>query len=268
MGIQRCDNTLCNTSLFVSVVIPVFNCEKYVEDSINSVINQSFTDFELIIVDDASTDHTPEILRQYQEKDPRIKVIRQNRNVGVAKSRNVGFDHSRGKLIALLDADDYWHSDKLKKQVDTLIKTKADLVYCSYEIVDEKGTNICDDFIVPQTTSLEETLKQNVINCSTALFKSEIVQKHRFKSDYYHEDLVFWIDLLKDHVKVFGLRDVLAAYRIVNGSRASDKLRSAQNRYLVLRDYLKLPLYKRTEIILSYAVKAIMKYKFKRKLRS
>ena len=265
MGQKCIDNTLPNKSVTVSVVIPVFNCEKYIEESINSVLNQSYSDLELIIVDDASTDHTAEILKRYKEKDPRIKVIRQDKNVGVARSRNTGFDHCRGRLIALLDSDDYWHRDKLKKQVEAQARTKADLIYCSYEIVNENRTKICDDFIVPQTTSLEETLKQNVINCSTALFNAEIIKRHRFKSDYYHEDFVFWIDLLNDNVSVYGLRDVLAAYRIVNNSRASDKLRSAQNRYLVLKDYLKLPQYKIIEIMVSYAVKAIVKYRRKQR---
>lgn len=263
MGHQFDEKTPLNTPVTVSVIIPAYNCERFIEKSISSVLEQSFSDFELIIVDDASTDHTTEILKHYQELDRRIRVIRQDTNIGVARSRNTGFDHCRGRLIALLDADDYWHRDKLKRQVEAQEKTNADLVYCSYAIVDERGAKICDDFIVPQTTVLEETLKQNVINCSTALFKSEVIQKHRFRTDYYHEDLVFWIDLLKDGVQTFGLKEVLAAYRIVNGSRASDKLRSAGNRYLVLKNYVKLPFHKVCAIMLSYAVKGIIKYKRK-----
>ena len=260
---QRFEKYLPNKEVTVSVIIPAFNCEDYIEESICSVLNQSFSDFELIIVDDASTDHTLEILRDYQDKDPRIKVISQKKNAGVANTRNKGFDHCRGKFIALLDADDYWQKDKLKKQIEAQAETNADLIYCSYEIVNEKGAKICDDFLVPATTSLNETLKQNVINCSTALFKSEIIQKHRFSSEYYHEDLVFWIDLLKEGIKVFGLKEVLASYRRVSGSRASDKLKSAKNRYIVLRDYLGLPFYKDAEIMLVYAFKAANKYRRK-----
>ena len=263
MDIQYKDNTPPCASVTVSVVIPVYDGERYIEESIKSVLNQSYSDFELIIVDDASTDHTKDILERYKKQDCRIKVIRQETNVGVARTRNTGFDHCSGSLIALLDADDYWHKDKLKKQVEALETCNADLVYCSYEIVDETGKKICDDFIVPETTDLDGTLRQNVMNCSTALFKAEVIRKHRFRPDFYHEDFVFWIDLLKDNVRVWGVREVLAAYRVVKGSRASDKLRSAKNRYLVLKDYLKIPFYRRSMIMLSYAVKAVIKYKRK-----
>jgi teichuronic acid biosynthesis glycosyltransferase TuaG len=213
-------------------------------------------------VNDGSTDGSGDVCDQYALKDARVRVLHKE-NTGVSDTRNKALDIAQGDYLIFLDADDYWHKDKLKKQVEALERTNADLVYCSYEIVDETGGKICDDFIVPETTDLEGTLRQNVMNCSTALFKAEVIRKHRFRPDFYHEDFVFWIDLLKDNVRVWGVREVLAAYRVVKGSRASDKLRSAKNRYLVLKDYLKIPFYRRSMIMLSYAVKAVIKYKRK-----
>ena len=257
----------CNVSnnslpdAYVSVVIPVYNCEKYIETAVNSVLNQSFSDFEIIIVNDASTDGTSGILQRLQRKDSRIRVIDQKKNLGVAETRNKAFEYCRGKFIALLDADDFWFEDKLKEQLDVQEKTNADLVYCSYAIVDDHGERICDDFIVPETTDLKSSLVQSAINCSTALFKAELASEFRFRPDYYHEDLVFWIDLLRSGIKVRGVKNVLAAYRLVQGSRAADKFRSAGNRYLVLRKYLHLPLPDTYLIMTKYAIKSLIKYK-------
>ena len=259
MGCSALNNNL--PSAYVSIVIPVYNCEKYIETAVNSVLNQSFSDFEIVIINDASTDGTSSILQSLQEKDSRIRVIEQKKNLGVAKTRNKAFEYCRGKFIALLDADDFWFENKLKEQLEMQKKTNADLVYCSYAIVNENGERICDDFIVPETTNLKSTLVQSVINCSTALFKAELVSDFRFREDYYHEDLVFWIDLLRSGIKVYGVKSVLAAYRLVEGSRAADKFRSAGNRYLVLRKYLHLPILNTNWIMIQYAIKSLIKYK-------
>ncbi len=247
----------------VSVVIPVFNCEKYIEETVSSVLRQTFSNFEIIIVNDASTDRTPEILQGLKKKDERIKVIDQQENMGVAQARNKAFEYCRGDFIALLDADDFWFETKLQKQLELQEKTDADLVYCSYAIINESGDRICKDFIVPETTDLQRTLEQSIINCSTALFKTELVSRIRFKEVYYHEDLIFWIDLLRSGIKACGTQQVLAAYRQVQGSRASDKLKSAVNRYRILRQYLHMPLMKSYAVMIRYAVKAFRKYKRK-----
>lgn len=248
-------------SPYVSIVIPAYNCAKFIETTVASALQQSFREFEMIIINDASTDQTPQILRRLQKKDSRIKVFDHKENQGVAKTRNEAFGYCKGSFIALLDADDVWHKDKLKEQIEEQKRTGADLIYCSYAIINEKGDRICDDFIVPRETNLQATLAQSVINCSTAFFKTSLVSRFRFRSDYYHEDLVFWIDLLRAGISVRGVQKVLAAYRVVRGSRAADKFKSARNRYLILRRYLKLPMLQSQIIMLQYVIRAVNKYK-------
>ena len=246
---------------YVSIVIPAYNCEKFIETTVVSALQQSFSDFEMIIINDASTDHTPQILRRLQKMDSRIKVFDHQNNQGVAKTRNEAFGYCKGRFIALLDADDVWYKDKLKEQIKEQKRTGADLVYCSYAIINEHGERICEDFIVPPETDLQATLAQSVINCSTAFFKASLASRFRFRSDYYHEDLVFWIDLLRAGISVRGVQQVLAAYRVVRGSRAADKLNSARNRYVILRRYLKLPVRRAQRIMLQYVIRALNKYK-------
>lgn len=246
---------------YVSVIIPAYNCERFIATTVDSVLQQSFKDFELIIVNDGSTDHTSRILRRLQKKDSRIKVFDHKKNQGVAKTRNEAFGYCKGTFIALLDADDIWYEDKLQEQVEEQKRTGADLIYCSYSIINETGERICDDFIVPRETDLQATLVQSVINCSTAFFKSSLTSRFHFRSEYFHEDLVFWIDLLQAGITVRGVQKILAAYRVVRGSRAADKFKSARNRYVILRRYLNLPMLQAQKIMMQYVIKALNKYR-------
>ena len=250
-----------NNTPRVSVVIPVFNSEQYIEKAITSVLHQSEKNIELIVVDDCSTDASWEIIRSIAASDNRIHIFRNATNKGVARARNIGLEQSAGEFIAFLDGDDYWFPEKLEKQLKLQKMTDADLVYCSYEIVDSQGVKVCNDFIVDPETSLESLFSESMISCSTAVIRSDYAKSSAFSDKYYHEDLVYWIDLLKKGAVAVGEQTVLAAYRITPKSRASNKIRNAVNRFRIIHNYAGCSFIASTKIIGIYAVKAVRKYR-------
>jgi teichuronic acid biosynthesis glycosyltransferase TuaG len=245
----------------VSVIMPAYNCERYIEQAVRSVIGQTFTDWELIILDDGSSDSTREIIERLAREDDRIIPMPNEKNVGVARTRNRGLDISRGSYIALLDSDDIWREDKLLRQIELARSSGADLIYCSYGIVDEEGNNLCSDFIVHDIADYESTLTRTEISCSTALLSRKLVDKYRFSTEFYHEDLVLWLEILRDGNSARGVIDILADYRVSKGSRASNKLKSALERYKVFRVQMREPFFRSVCLIVKYAVLALKKYK-------
>ena len=180
--------------------------------------------------------------------------------MGVADTRNRGFDLCRGKYVALLDSDDVWFPDKLERQVALAQETDADIIYCSYKMIDERGNAVCDDFIVAEKVDFESCLIKSEISCSTVLLSRKITDNYRFKKNFYHEDLVLWLQILRDGYIARGVVGVLAAYRLLDSSRSSKKTRSALNRWRVYRKYLKLSLFKSSKCILKYAFLGVKKY--------
>lgn len=129
------------TAPLVSVIMPAYNAEKYIEEAVSSVLSQTYKNWELLILDDCSSDCTAEIAEYFASLDTRIRLLRNPQNMGVAKTRNRGFDIAKGEWIALLDSDDVWHSDKLEKQLAVAGRAGADIIYCSYALVNESGAH-------------------------------------------------------------------------------------------------------------------------------
>lgn len=178
----------------ITVVMPNYNGHRFVEQAIDSVLNQTYPNFELLVVDDCSKDNSLQLIQQKAQSDDRIRVIALEHNAGVANARNVGIKEARGEFIALLDNDDLWTVDKLERQL-ALANKGADIVYCSYDFIDEKNNPIKKPFIVPQQTNFNKMLASSVISCSTSFIKTELMQAHLFNSDFYHEDYVLWMEL-------------------------------------------------------------------------
>lgn len=245
----------------VSVIMPAYNAEKYIEQAIRSVQKQTVRSWELIVVDDRSTDKTAEQIRRLAAEDMRIIPVYSETNHGAAESRNIALRQCRGEFVALLDADDVWHPQKLERELERARETDADLVYSSYAMIDEQGTRCFSDFIVEESTDLQSMLNCNTIGCSTVLMKAKVLEKRPFVTDFYHEDYVMWLSLLQAGCKAVGVRDILVDYRVARGSRSFNKLKSAKNRWRVYRDYLKLPLIPSVKAMVGYAINGLKKYR-------
>lgn len=246
----------------ISVVMPSYNAEKYIHKAIYSVLNQSYTNFELIVVDDCSIDNTLNILRELSKKHLNIKVFSNEKNLGVSKTRNKGILEAKGEYIALIDSDDIWTDEKLAKQVELLSNYEAQIAYCSYGFINEKDQQIKKPFIVPAKTNFNKMLTKSVISCSTALIKSDLLKENLFNPNYYHEDYVLWMQLLKNGAIAVGDSSVLAYYRQVTGSRSSNKRNAALHRWKVYREVFNFSFFKSFFVFVKYTICAIVKYYF------
>lgn len=245
----------------VSVIIPAMNAEKFIEATIRSVLAQTYSDFEIIVIDDGSTDATVSIVEALARTDPRIRLHRNGKNCGVGETRNRGFSLAKGKWVALLDSDDVWRPEKLEKQLALAHSSGADIIYCSYALVDERTGEKVKDYILPEKTTYEDTLKVNIITCTTALLSDKIAKNYRFTSEFYHEDFVFWLELLKKGYRAVGCPEVLADYTLRSDSRSFNKRKSAWERWVVYRKSQKMSLFKSAVTFVQYAFYGVRKYK-------
>lgn len=249
----------------VCVIMPAYNAGRFVEEAIRSVMGQSFRDWELLVIDDGSKDDTVEVVQRLCREDDRIKLLENPRNMGVSYTRNRGLELCNGRYAALLDSDDVWLPHKLEKQLALAQSTGADIVYCSYGIMDAQGKPARADYLVPGSADLKVLLRENVIGCSTVLLSPEVAGKHRFEKGFQHEDYVLWLRLLRDGYRAAGCTEVLARWRYVADSRSFDKRKSAGSRWKIYREYLHLPLLQSAWAFCGYAVSSLKKYTRKAK---
>lgn len=243
----------------ITVVMPNYNGSRFVEQAIDSVLSQTYEKFELLVVDDCSKDDSLQLIQQKAQRDSRIRVIALEHNAGVANARNVGIKEAKGEYIALLDNDDLWVEDKLERQL-SLAQKGADIVYCSYDFIDEQNNSIKKPFIVPRQTNFNKMLTSNAIGCSTSFIKTELMLAHPFNSDFYHEDYVLWMELLRVCPTAYGDQKVLMHYRQVTGSRSNKKGSAARKRWDIYRKALNLNVATSVWAFVGYAVNGVVKY--------
>lgn len=245
----------------VSVIIPVYNAAKTIEKTIKSTLMQSYVFLEVIVIDDCSDDNSFNIVKNMAESDSRIIVYKNLKNLGVAQTRNLGINMAKGKFIAFLDSDDVWKQSKLEKQLQYIKEKKADICYSSYEMISENNEGDKVLCVVPKEIGYYDLLKENVICCSTAIVRSELLKVYQFENEFFHEDFVLWLTLLKKGYKAIGIQDALIIYRM--GGRSSDKLKASKNRWIVYRKSQQLNLFFSIYYFSIYAINGIKKYYFK-----
>lgn len=246
----------------VTVIMPAYNCERFLEEAVESVKAQTYREWELLIIDDCSTDNTKEIAEKLADNDRRIRTIHNKENIGVSKTRNRGIQEAVGDWIAFLDSDDVWEPEKLERQLKLTADRDADIVYCSYDLIDDMGKTIHKAFIVPEETSFRSMLTASVISCSTAMIRTPLLKENLFNPYVYHEDYLLWMELLRNESKAIGDARVLAHYRQVSGSRNIRKGNAAKERWRIYRKYLKLGMLTSVYAFVGYAIKGMVKYYF------
>ena len=247
--------------LFVSIVMPAYNAESTIRYSIASVCSQTFPNWELLILDDGSVDHTYAEAQKFADLDQRIRLFKEIRNRGVPAVRNHGIALAKGDYIAFLDSDDTWHPDKLRRQLDCIQRTGAQLCYTSYALVSPEGRKVRADYLVPEQLDLKHLLRENFIGCSTVMLSAKVARMHPFRTDFYHEDYVLWLELLQAGYKAVGCREVLTNWCYQENSRSYNKFRSMKNRWRVYRKALKLSLPVSIGYLSGYALAGIRKYR-------
>lgn len=241
----------------VSVIIPIYNGELTIKRTVKSVLNQSYSNIEVIIIDDCSTDNSYNIIENIAQNDKRIKLYHNEINLGVSKTRNIGINFASGEFIAFLDSDDVWKKDKLKRQLCYMNKTQIDICYTGYEIIGESdGESII--YKVPKYIDYAGLLKENIICCSSVVIKSDLLRENHFNDEFFHEDFVLWLQLLKLGIKASGIQESLVIYR--KGGRSANKIKAAKNRWIIYRKSERLTFLQSMYYFLCYTINGIKKY--------
>ena len=244
----------------VTIIMPAYNSEKFISDSILSVQKQTYTNWELIVVDDGSSDATNELVSALAKVDERIALVKNEGNKGAAGARNFGLSLSKGDYVAFLDSDDIWEPQKLEFQIEKIINEKADFSFTSYNVIDENGKKTKNTYLIPNKIGFSALLKENYIGCSTVMLSRIIVDKFRFSTDFYHEDYCLWLDLFKHGYKATGLVEPLVNWRLISGSRSYDKKKSALNRWKIYRRFLGVSIFKSSIYFAFYVINGPKKY--------
>lgn len=242
----------------VSVVVPVYNASEHILGCIHSVLSQTYQQIEVIAIDDMSTDSSFSLLQSI--RDERLVVLRNEKNSGVAYTRNKGIELSKGKYIAFLDADDVWGLDKLRIQVDLMRETDAEFSCTAYEKVNRKGEVLCT-IQVPEWIDKDIILKGNVVGCSTVVCQASLFEKARFGSYELSEDFVLWYELLGRVDRFLGISTPLVKYLVSDNSRSSDKIKVVRYQWYIFRVVFKLSLSKSLYYYLLYLIKGFRRFK-------
>ena len=248
----------------VSVITPVYNLASYLGDAIESVRRQSYSDWEHILVDDCSTDRSWEVLCEYSEKEPRIKVIRLQRNSGAAEARNTAIRAAGGRYIAFLDGDDIWEFDKLEVQIGSMKEGALGFTFTDYIEVDEKNTETVGIVKGPDRVSAEDILRSNPICCSTAIYDTKYVGKVYMPLIRKRQDGGLWIRLVQRGLEPTKITKSLMRYRVRPNSVSSNKLAAVYYVWLLYRRVLDLGFVASTWRAICYAFISIGKYRKKR----
>lgn len=215
----------------VSIVTPVYNLEKFITETMDSVRAQSFEAWELLLVEDGSKDESVSVIRKYLEEtgDERIRLIIQEKNGGAARARNRGVKEARGRYLAYLDGDDLWTADKLKKQVRFMEETGAAFSFTGYEFADENGRGLGKIVRVPSVIDYKEALKNTTIFTSTVMFDLKQIPKEKLEMPLIKsEDTALWWRILREGRLAYGLDENLVRYRRAGKSLSSNKLEAVR----------------------------------------
>lgn len=244
----------------ISVITPVYNAGKYIESTIMSVRNQTFKEFEMILIDDCSTDNSREVIEKITQEDSRIKYILLEHNSGAAVARNTGIEAANGRYIAFLDSDDVWKNDKLKQQLNFMEKNNYAFTYTAFETITEDNKVIQKEVLVPESLNYTQLLKNTAIACSTVIIDRSKTGNFSMPLVRKGQDTATWLKLLKGPVEnAYGLNKVLSSYRKVKGSISDDKLSALKRTWNTYRNIEKLPLPKAGYYFTWYVLNAIKK---------
>jgi glycosyltransferase involved in cell wall biosynthesis len=245
----------------ISIITPSYNSAKFIVSTIESVVNQTYQNWEMIIVDDDSKDGSTDIIKNYTEKDKRIRLIKLNKNVGVANARNQAILECKGDYIAFLDSDDLWLSEKLEKQLNFMLENQYTFTYLSFEKINSVG-KVIGKVKAPAKISYHDLLKTCYPGCLTVMIDVKILKGMLIPLGTKREDYAFWLKIIKETQYAFGLDQVLAQYRLHPDQNSRIKLHMAKETWNLYRDIERLSFFKTMYYFSNYAIRGVLrKYK-------
>tara|TARA_Y100001970_G_scaffold155501_1_gene190365 strand:+ start:6296 stop:7039 length:744 start_codon:yes stop_codon:yes gene_type:complete len=243
----------------VSVIIPYFKKKKYILNSIKSVLNQTYENFEIIIIYDDENKNDLNFIQEIAKKDKRIFIIQNSKTMGAGESRNIGINNSKGKYIAFLDADDTWQNEKLIKQINFMRSNNYEITHTSYSIVDESqkaiGKRIARNF-----SRLRELLRSCDIGTSTVMIKKNLFDDNiKFASLKTKEDFVLWLKLLEKNNKIYGLDEILTFWTKSGSSLSSSTFQKLIDGFRVYYEYMNFNYFKSIYYLICLSINFLLK---------
>ena len=220
----------------VSIITPSYNSAKFIKQCIESVIAQTYTNWEMIIVDDCSQDNSKEKIIILSKNDARIKTVFLDENIGAAEARNVAIQKAKGKYIAFLDSDDLWHPQKLEKQICFMSKKNIAFSYTTYQSISEDGLNDINTIKAIRKMTYQSYLKNTIIGCLTVIIDIKKTGDFEMLNLRSSHDMALWLLIMKRGFYAYGLDENLAKYRIVQNSNTSSKIKAAKDVWKVYRE--------------------------------
>lgn len=250
-------NNKLNESL-VSIIMPAFNAEKFIDSAVNSVMNQTYKNWELLIIDDCSKDDTYKIISKYASNDRRIIILENEVNSGAAISRNKGIDKATGKYIAFLDSDDVWFDSKLSKQISYMEKNDYKFTCTSYNKINELSESLNKVIIAKEKSDYWELLKTCPGN-STVIYNSEKLGKFKIPNFQKRNDYLLWLNVIKKSNDLRGIQETLSSHRIHNNSISSNKSSLVTYHWKIYRNVESLSFFKSTYLIVYWIFMTMFK---------
>ncbi|MDE7271920.1 MAG: glycosyltransferase [Lachnospiraceae bacterium] len=250
----------------VSIVVPVYNAGQFLAETIGYVQRQTYAEWELLLVDDCSTDTSREIIRQKSREDPRIRLIVQDENGGAARARNRGIQEASGQYLCFLDADDIWMPDKIKCELEYIIRVQqtedpnAGFVFMGYEFADASGAGLGRVVQVPERITYQQALKNTTIFTSTVMIdRNKIADADLYMPDIASEDTATWWQLLKKYGTGYGINENLVKYRRSADTLSSNKLIAVRRIWNLYRRQEHLPVIRSMYCMCFWAFRAVLR---------
>lgn len=246
----------------VSIITPTYNSAEYIAETIESIIRQTYPNWELLITDDCSSDHTVEIIKQHAGKDSRIKWFQLHQNSGAATARNNSIKNAKGRFIAFCDSDDLWLPQKLERQLNFMQEKDAAISYTAIEMIDENGVLLKEKRNVKECIDYKFLLKNTLINTSSALVDKTKTGDFTMPLLRSYQDYALWLQLMRSGTKAFGINQVFVQYRVRKNSLSSGKHKGIKKVYHIQRKLEKINVLPASLNTLFYVLNAVKKYYF------
>lgn len=244
----------------ISIITPVHNSEKFISETIKSIQEQTYTNWELFLIDDCSTDNSVAIIKEILANDPRINLIKNEKNSGPAITRNKGIEAAKGDFITFLDADDIWFPTFLETSLKTCLDNNYEFVFSSYKRFDEELQPLISDFIVPEKVNYNQLLKACPIPCLTAFIDIRKIGKFYMPIMNKRQDWGLWLAILKKVDYAYGIQEPLAIYRMRKDSVSRSKRKLIPYVWKIYRDVEGFGVVKSSYYFFHWAFNGFKKY--------
>jgi len=245
----------------ISIITPSYNSSRLISQTIDSVLSQTYKNWEMIIVDDCSKDDSVKVIQSFVKQDSRIKLIQLSENSGAAVARNAGIQAASGRFIAFLDSDDVWLPNKLEKQLAFMQQNNYPFTFAAYDKIDEQG-RVLGHVGIPSRVSYADLLKTCYVGCLTAMYDTDYLGKVYMPLIRRRQDFGLWLKLLKNVDYAYGFQDTLGLYRVRDGAISSNKFTTSLYTWKLYREVEGLTFIRSVYYFMHYSVRGVLRTKF------